>query len=204
MNRISLEESPLSIVIFLLTIGISLYTIYGKKELFDKLALHPWSIVHDNKYYQFLTSGFIHADVMHLMFNMLTFYFFAFELEKFIGTWRFALIYFASLIFSDVSTVFKQKDNQKYYAVGASGAISGILFSYILFSPTSKIGMFFIPIGIPAPLFALLYLAFCFYASKKSSDLINHEAHFWGALTGLLVTIALVPEVLLYFFHSIF
>ena len=199
-----IQSSPFATIIIIVTIGISLYCLFGKSNLYDRLLLHPWSIVKYNKWYMFITSGFVHADIPHLMFNMLSFFFFAFSLEQIIGSLNFVIIYFISLILSNVSTVIKHRNDYRYRAVGASGAISGVLFSYILFEPTSKIMVFFIPIGIPAPIFALLYLAYCYFASKKAADSINHEAHLWGALAGLILTIILVPDILPDFIHKIF
>jgi membrane associated rhomboid family serine protease len=108
------------------------------------------------------------------------------------------------MVLADLSTIFKNRDNPGYYSLGASGAVAGVIFSSILFFPESKIAILIIPIGIPAPIFGILYLAYCYYAAKKSHDMINHEAHFWGALTGILVSILLYPDVVAYFFNSIF
>lgn len=199
-----IATSPASIIVFFITIGISLYAMSGRSSIYDSWALSPWKLVNENKWYLTITKGFIHADLMHLIFNMLTYYFFAFRLESIVGSVSFLIIYFASLILSDISTIIKNKNNQGYRAVGASGAIAGILFSYILFDPTSKMMMFPFPIGIPSTIFALLYLAFCYFASKRSMDEINHEAHLWGALTGLIVTIILIPQSIEYFIEKVF
>jgi membrane associated rhomboid family serine protease len=198
------ESSPVAIITFLVTIGFSLYAMYRNHSLYERFILHPYSIIHQRKWYQLITSGFLHADMPHLIFNMLTFYFFAFRLETIIGSIRFFIIYFGCLILSDLSTVFKQKNNYGYRAVGASGAISGVLFSYILFDPTTRLYMFFVPIGIPAPIFAILYLAYCYYASRNSQDFINHEAHLWGAVAGILLTVIQIPAVVPYFLGKIF
>jgi membrane associated rhomboid family serine protease len=203
-NVFSFSETPASIVILIITVAISLYSLFKNHVLLRKLMLHPYSLVHDGKWYQILTSGFVHADMPHLMFNMLSFYFFAFKLESLLGVLPFLLIYFSSMVLADLSTIFKNRDNPGYYSLGASGAVAGVIFSSILFFPESKIAILIIPIGIPAPIFGILYLAYCYYAAKKSHDMINHEAHFWGALTGILVSILLNPDVVAYFFNSIF
>jgi membrane associated rhomboid family serine protease len=168
------------------------------------MMLHPYGVVHENKWYQLITSGFVHADLIHLMFNMLSYYFFAFNLELIIGSLNFFIIYFVSLIVSDISTVLKNKDNPQYYALGASGAVSAVIFASILVFPSSKIALMFFPIGIPAPIFGLLYLVYCYYASKRSGDLINHEAHFWGAVSGIVLLILLIPGVVPHFINSVF
>ncbi len=198
-----IRYTPVSSLIFVFTIAVSLYGIYGDQHGNRGLMLHPYSIHRGKKYFTILTSGFIHADMNHLLFNMLSYYFFAFTLEKIVGHWQFALIYLLGLILSDISSIIKNKNHSGYYSLGASGAISAVLFSYILFDPLSRIYLFFIPIGIPAYLFALLYLGYCMYASKNQRDHINHEAHFWGAITGLVVTAMLFPHVLGYFIKSV-
>ncbi len=197
-------ESPAALIILLATVGISLYAIYKDRNIYERFLLSPWRVANQNQFHLMVTSGFLHADVAHLMFNMFTFLFFAFKLEYYSGTLNFILIYFLSMIIADVTTVIKHKDDPYYRAVGASGAISGVLFSYILFDPTTKIGFILFPIGIPAPIFAVLYLVYCWFAAKKSRDFINHEAHLWGALGGIIVTAILVPEIIPHFFEMIF
>ena len=191
-----LNVAPVASLIFVFTLITSLYA-FNDNQLFGKFMLHPYSIAKGNKYFTFITSGLIHADWMHLFFNMFTFFFFAFQLEAMIGHWQFALLYFASLILSDIPTVIKHKDDYRYSSLGASGAISGVLFSYILFKPLSMIGVMFIP--MPAIVFGVLYLIYCMYMSKNSRDSINHDAHFFGALTGLILTVILVPGVIPHF-----
>ncbi len=198
------ENAPMAMIIFLSTIGLSLYTLYRNQALIGKLILHPYSLVRERRWYTLITSGMIHGDLSHLLFNMLTFYFFAFKLETIIGPLDFVVIYFGSMVLADVSTIMKNKNNTHYRSLGASGAISGVLFSAILYVPDSSIMLLFFPIGIPAPIFGLLYLAYCYYAAKKSHDYINHEAHFWGALTGVVLTIAMQPAVLPYFIERVF
>ena len=191
-----LNVAPVASLIFVFTLITSLYA-FNDNQLYGKFMLHPYSIAKGNKYFTFITSGLIHADWMHLFFNMFTFFIFAFQLEAMIGHWQFALLYFASLILSDIPTVIKHKDDYRYSSLGASGAISGVLFSYILFKPLSMIGVMFIP--MPAIVFGVLYLFYCMYMSKNSRDHINHDAHFFGALTGLILTVLLVPGVISHF-----
>ncbi|MGZ3874123.1 MAG: rhomboid family intramembrane serine protease [Mucilaginibacter sp.] len=137
----------------------------------------------------------IHNDWMHLFFNMMSYYFFAFMLEAELGHWQFGLLYFASLILSDLPTVYKHKNDEWYHSLGASGAVSAVIFSFILFHPLTKLTILPLPIGIPSVLFGVIYLFYCNYASKYSRDNINHDAHLFGALSGLLITIALNPHI---------
>ncbi|MDQ0969015.1 membrane associated rhomboid family serine protease [Flavobacterium sp. W4I14] len=187
--------APVASVIFVFTIITSLYAFYDH-SLYGKFMLHPYSVSKGQNVYTLITSGLVHADWMHLFFNMFTFYAFAFTLERLMGSWQFGLLYFLGLVLSDLPTVIKHKDHFNYNSLGASGAISAVLFSYILFNPMSKIYIMFIPIGIPAVVFGILYLIYCAYASRNSRDHINHDAHFFGALTGLIFTIIFVPGIL--------
>ncbi len=197
------DGTLIAMIILITTVVISLYAIYRNQSFYERFLLNPWDVVNEGRWYLLITSGFLHADMAHLLFNMLTFYFFAFTLASYVGTINFLIIYIGSLFLSNITTVIKNKNNPYYRAVGASGAISGILFSFILFEPGSRIYLYF-AIGIPAPIFAALYLAYCYYASKRSQDLINHEAHLWGSLSGLILTAILYPNLISYYLDKIF
>jgi len=203
-----LVETPVSSLIFIFTIVTSLYTFY-QPNLFGKLMLHPYSIYRGQRIYTLITSGLIHRDWMHLLFNMFTFYAFGFQLEAILaslsawGHTQFALLYLLSLILSDVGTIAKHKNNYNYYSLGASGAICAILFSFILFQPGMSIYMFFIPIPIPAVIFGPLFLLYCVWAAKAERGSINHDAHFYGAVVGIFITVALYPQVIGHFFTAI-
>ena len=205
MIQYYLTTTPVASLIFALTIGLSIY-VFSKPQWFGKLMLHPYSVTRDkSKWYLILTSGLIHKDWMHLIFNMITFYYFGFGLEQIfveisgpMGHLLFALLYIISLVLSDIPTVIRHKDNYGYHSLGASGAISAVLFSYILFNPKMMLGIFMI-IPMPAYIFAFVYLGYCIWASKNSNDGINHDAHLFGALTGLLFTIITYPWIIKHF-----
>lgn len=197
-----LSATPVASIIFLFTVVTSLYAFYDH-SIYGKFMLHPYSVSKGKHIFTIITSGLIHADWMHLFFNMFTFYAFAFTLERMMGSWQFGLLYFFGLVLSDITTIFKNKDNYHYHSLGASGAISAVLFSFILFNPMSKLQIMFIPIGIPAVIFGFLYLIYCAYASKNSRDNINHDAHFFGALTGLIFTIIFVPGIIPHFISAL-
>ena len=190
------NAAPVASIIFVFTLITSIYA-FNNTDLFGKFMLHPYSVAKGNKLYTFITSGLIHADWMHLFFNMFTFFFFAFKLETMIGHWQFGLLYIVSLVLSDIPTAVRHKDDYRYSSLGASGAISAVLFSYILFQPLSMIGVMFIP--MPAIVFGVLYLVYCVYMSRNSRDSINHDAHFFGALTGLILTVMLVKGIIPHF-----
>jgi membrane associated rhomboid family serine protease len=183
-----LTHTPVASIIFLFTIITSIYA-FSNHELYGKFMLHPYSVSRKHKIYTLITSGMIHADWMHLIFNMMTFYFFAFQLEAMIGSWQ----------FGDIPSVMKHKNDMWYNSLGASGAISAVLFSFILLQPFSSMMIFPIPIPIWAIILGPLYLIYCVYASKQSRDNINHDAHFFGALAGLIVTVLVVPGVIPHF-----
>jgi membrane associated rhomboid family serine protease len=197
-----LHDAPVACVIFVITIAYSFIAFYND-TVYEKSILHPHSVYHGKNLYTLITSGFIHADLMHLFFNMFTFYFFAFTLEATLGHWQFGLLYFLSMVLADLPSVVKHKDNYNYRSLGASGAISAVIFSFILFHPLVSMYLMFIPIPIPAIVFGVLYLIYCSYASKRQLGNINHDAHLFGAVAGLMITVILAPHVLSDFVHAI-
>ena len=195
-----LNDTPVASIIFIFTLITSVYA-FNDATVYGKFMMHPYTVSKGKKLYTLITSGLIHADWMHLFFNMFTFVFFAFPLEKMIGHWQFGLLYFLALILSDIPSIIKHKDHFWYNSLGASGAISAVLFSYILYNPLTIIGVMFIP--MPAILFAVLYLVYSWYMSKNAKDNIGHDAHFFGALTGLVFTIIFVPGIILNFIAAL-
>lgn len=191
---IDLIHTPISSIIFLSTSIISLLALYKYPLIFEKFIFNPYSFKRGERPLSILTSSLIHGDLFHLIFNMMSFYFFAFNLELIVGHLNFLIIYFLSVIFSSVPSIIKHSNNMDYYSLGASGGISGILFAFILFEPDSSIMMLYIPIPIPSYIFGVLYLLWSWYADKNANDNIGHDAHLWGALSGLIVTIFLYYE----------
>jgi membrane associated rhomboid family serine protease len=198
------QSNPVASVIFFATIVTSLLAFQRDSELRDKFILHPWGLIRGQRIYSIIMHGFIHADYMHLAFNMITFYFFAFYLEVRTGHLNFFIIYFGSLIISVLSTIYKHKNDFDYRSLGASGAVSGVILSAVIYEPASRIYLFFFPIGIPSPIFALLYIGYSYYASKNRYGNIAHEAHLWGAIAGIALTILLDPNTLVEFFYKVF
>ncbi len=174
-----------AMVILAVTIATSLVGMYRMPRIIDRCLFRPYFFLRSKQYDTIYLSGFVHADLGHLLFNMFTFYFFAFPMERFVGTTRFLILYFVGLVASHSCTYFKHKDNAEYASLGASGAISAVLFAYIVYFPTTKLIIFPLPIPIPATLFAVGYVAYSYWASLHSRGRINHDAHLCGALSGL-------------------
>lgn len=172
-------------LVFALTIGVSLAGLFGSRKLVERCLFRPYWLRRQGRWDTAITSGFVHADLAHLLLNMVTFYFFAFPLERHIGGARFLLLYLAGLLLSHAGTYLKHKDNPDYASLGASGAIAAVLFAYIVYFPTATLMILPFPVPIPAPLFALLYVAYSVYSARHARDRINHDAHLWGALAGL-------------------
>ncbi|MGV1011588.1 MAG: rhomboid family intramembrane serine protease [Flavobacterium sp.] len=163
---------------------------------FRKYQFHIGNILKGEQL-RMVTSGFLHADIAHLAFNMLTLYFFAPVVSAALGNYSFLLIYFASLLFGSMLTLLIHKNDYNYSAIGASGAVTGIIYSAILLDPSLQIFLFFIPIPIPAYLFGIGYLLYSIYGMKAKNDNIGHTAHFGGAIGGYLFSIVLHPQILL-------
>jgi len=152
--------------------------------------------IHRGEQVRMFSSGFLHADYQHLLFNMLTLYFFADIVILNLGVFKFVLIYVLSLLVGNLLSFTFHKNEYHYSAIGASGAVTGILYSAILFYPNMGLYLFFIPIAIPAWVFGILYLLFSIYGMKKSLGNIGHDAHFGGAIAGYVLTIIFAPGLL--------
>ncbi len=197
-----LNETPVASLIMLFTVITSIYA-FNDHNAYGKFMLNPFSISRGQKVYTLITSGLIHADWMHLIFNMITFFSFGFPLERAIGSGQFAAVYFVGLILSDIPTVIKHKNDIWYNSLGASGAVSAVLFAAILHFPFATLYIMPLPIPIWAIVFGPLYLVYCVYAAKQARDNINHDAHFFGALTGMIVMVLVVPGIIPQFIGQI-
>jgi membrane associated rhomboid family serine protease len=172
---------------------------WERPQLFERLILWPPAIDRQQQYDRLLTHGFIHADGMHLIFNMLTLYSFGQMMEGYfsarITPIGYLLFYLSAVVIAILPTFMKHRHDSSYRSLGASGAVSAVLFASILLDPWSGIYMFFIPIPIPAFVFAGLYIWYSIWMDKRGSDNINHSAHLWGALYGIMFTLLQQPEL---------
>ena len=172
-------------IILGVTAAVSLLGLLGAPRIIERNLFRPFWFLPRRQYWTLVTSGFVHADLAHLLFNAVSYWFFAFPLERVIGTPRFTALYFAGLVASNTGTYFKHRHDPDYACLGASGAILAVLFASILYFPRQSIMIMPIPLPIPAPLFAIGYLVYTFYAARHPRGRINHDAHFDGALAGL-------------------
>jgi membrane associated rhomboid family serine protease len=197
----------MTLIIIIATVITSLVT-FSNHTLMGKLIFNPYMVSQKNEWYRFITSGFIHADFMHLFINMFVFYSFGSVVEEYYGqvfeehaNLYFMVLYFGALIISIAPSYAKHKNNFSYNALGASGAVAAVLFASVIFNPLGTVYVYFIK--MPAIVMAVLYVGYEYYMGKKGGDNINHDAHLWGAIFGLVFTIGLKPTLALYFIEQI-
>ncbi len=187
--------------------GLISFVGFRNEKLINELIFWPPAITQKFQYYRFITCGLIHADYMHLIFNMLTLYFFGTIMEYHyqgvlgLQKWYYLALYIGALIVSNIPTYLKHRNDYNYRSLGASGAVSAVLFAFILLSPWERIYVIVFP--IPAIIYGGLFLFYSAYMSKKGGDNVNHDAHFYGALFGILFTIAIRPGVLDIFLNEL-
>jgi membrane associated rhomboid family serine protease len=193
----------MTIALIILTSVISVYA-FNNGSLFRRLLLNPYQVVHRREYWRLFTHGFIHADWIHLLVNMFVLFSFGIFTERtfaqlasygYIGYPKvhYLLLYFGGIVVSSIPSVLKHRDHPWYNSVGASGAVSSVIFISIFFQPTNLIYFYFIP--VPAILFGVIYLIYSQYMSRKSDQNINHDAHFYGAVFGFIYPLLIHPPL---------
>lgn len=203
----ALLQSPITLALLLINLGISWYAMFVDLSVVDDLSFRPTRIEKHGEYYRFLTAGFVHGGGAHLAFNMITLFFFGPLLEQILGPGEFLILYFGAEIAAHALTFAMHRTDPQYAAVGASGAISGVVFAFCVFFPLKNLYLFF-AVPIPALLFAFGYVFGSLYAMQGERHQgvvggIAHEAHLGGALAGIILTVVLEPRSVEIFLRSL-
>ena len=199
-----------TLIIILITTIVSILCFRGTLDI-DVLKFSAYDTWHRKKWYRMFSYGLVHANWGHLFFNMLTLYFFGTVVERYFqaafgssdGLALYVILYVSAIAVSTIGDLIKYKDDYHYSAVGASGAVSAVLFASILFEPKMGIYIYLIPIPVPGYIFAPLYLLYCWYMAKRNMDNIGHTAHFWGALYGLAFPLVCRPDIIHHFISQL-
>lgn len=198
----------ITVILICITVTISFYA-FNKRELFGRLMMNPHLINTKGQYYRFISSGFIHKDHMHLLWNMFSFYFFGTAVEHHFnyvfgetGAYYFIALYLSAIIISDFPTYLKERNNAHYNSLGASGGVGSVIFVFIILQPLQSICLYF-ALCMPGFVFGVGYMAYTYYQGRKSNDGINHDAHLYGALYGLLFCVIAYPTSLILFYEQV-
>ncbi|MCE3278140.1 MAG: rhomboid family intrarane serine protease [Bacteroidetes bacterium] len=199
----------ITLIIIGITVLVSIAAMQNE-TLKNKMMFNAYMIHHRKEGYRFISNGLIHADWLHLGFNMYALYMFGRGVESMYGEvyggkgpFFFILLYVGALVMSSLYSYEKNKNNIYYNALGASGAVSAVVFAFIVLNPTARLGFMFIPVPIPAYLFGLILLGIEHYLSRRGNTGIAHDAHFWGSIFGALFTLALKPSLAMEFIYKI-
>ena len=195
-----------TLTIVILTCLVSVAA-FNSSKIIDDLIFWPPAISMRHQYYRFITCGLIHADFVHLLFNMVTLYFFGKGLEILyrgelgLQAYYYPVLYVTALIVSNIPSYLKRKDDYNYRSLGASGAVCAVMFAVILIRPWQTVSVFY-AIPMPSILYAVLFMAFSIYMSKRGGDNVNHDAHLWGGLYGIVFTIIVHPGIVSTFINE--
>ena len=196
----------LTLVIVAVTVLVS-WRAFNDHNLLERLILWPPAVERRKQYDRLLGYGFVHADWMHLLFNMITLWSFGTAVERafsqMITPAGYVLFYLSAIVVSILPTYISHRRDPNYRSLGASGGVSAVLFSFILFDPWSKLIIFPIPVPIPAFLFAVLYVGYSIWMDRRGGGNVNHSAHLWGAAYGVLFTVLLEPRILGHFVQTL-
>ena len=193
-------NAPATYALIVCNTIISLYAFYGDRNFINQFAFHVNAVTRRDEYWRVVTSSFIHANIPHLLMNMMTLFFFGPVVEETLGKLGFLVVYFGAIIVSGIVSVMTNRNNPDYSSVGASDATSGVILSYCCFYPFSSLYFLFLPIPIPAILFAVLFIFMSAHLMGNEGKVIAHEGHLGGAIGGAALTLVMRPEVVTQFF----
>ncbi len=208
ISVLTFEAMSLTLLILLVTVAVSMIA-FGNPGLQDKLMFKPYRIDGNREWYRFVSSGLIHADWMHLLVNMFVLFSFGEMVEFYYeqtfpekGPVLYFLLYFGGMMTAVLPTYRKHRNNPGYNGLGASGAVSAVVFAFILFNPLERLCLYGV-LCLPGVIFGVAYLVFSYYMDKRGGDRVNHDAHLWGAIYGLVFTVLLKPSLLIHFFEQL-
>ncbi len=201
-----MPNAPVTLALIAITCAVS-FLAWKKPRVMERLILWPPAVSRGHEYWRLLGYGFIHADGQHLLFNMVTLYFFGGAMEAYLSQlglpwpWGFVGFYLSALVVSILPSYLRHRHDAGYRSLGASGAVSAVLFAYILIQPWSLIIVFVVP--VPAIVYAVLYVGYSVWMERRGQGNINHSAHLWGAGYGVLFTVLLQPRIVEHFFSKL-
>lgn len=183
-------SAAIAIIVSVVVLSVAAW---AYKPLKNAMVLVPYRVKHDYQVHRLLTAGWVHGDISHLLFNMLALYLFAGQVEADLGPVRFLVLYVVAVVVAFIPTTLRFMNKPQYASLGASGAVAAVMFSAIALHPTTKIALLFLPIPVPGWIFAIVYLAYSMYQSRRGADHVNHDAHFFGAAVGAGLTYLFEP-----------
>ena len=189
-----MSSEPATTLVLIVT-AIMTFMAFGNAARMERWLFKPHDVLVFKQFDRMLTSGFIHGDWMHFAFNAISLFSFGSSVERNYGPWTFLAVYFASIVGGSVLSLWIHRHHD-YRALGASGGVCGVIFASIFLLPGTRISMFFLPVGIPAFVYAICFLLFSFFAQRRGSDNVGHDAHLGGAIVGLLTATALYPSMI--------
>ncbi len=191
-----LPQASLTYSLIIANIIVSLWALYFDDGFTEQFSFHIGGLKRYKQHYRVFTSAFLHVDILHLSFNMLSLYFFGPSIEIFMGKLGFLVVYFGSILGCGIYSYYMNQRDYTYSSIGASGAVSGVIFSFIVFEPFASIYLLFIPIGIPAFLFGIMFILISTLLMKNENRRVSHEGHIGGAVAGFILTLMMFPNAL--------
>lgn len=195
-----IDDAPATVALLCANFIVSLYALFFDRVFINQFAFQVHAVRDLKQQYRIITSSFLHANIPHLILNMLTLYFFGPEVERIFGKLGFLVIYFGAILASGAVSLKVNRNNPGYSSVGASDAVSGVVLSFCCFHPLQPLYIMFIPIPIPAILYGVIFIALSAQLMERSNRVIAHEGHLGGALAGVALSILMKPEIVTRFF----